>query len=74
MLQQGNFREAITLLILVCKGLNFSFKFSLTPRELEQCLTTTISCTIDTLILSMEDSIIEYRLGWICQLLLETNK
>lgn len=30
MLQQGHFREAFTLLMLVHKGVNYSFKFSYT--------------------------------------------
>ena len=73
MISQGHYREAFTLIILVFKGVNFSFKFSFSCHDLKNCIFSAVECTISSLISSMDSSIVEYRVAWICQLLLETN-
>ena len=73
MIQKGHYREAFTLLILVYKGVNFSFRFSYTSHDLNNSIFSAVDCTISSLIPSMDSTIVEYRVAWICQLLLETH-
>ena len=74
MIQKGLFREAFILLILIYKGVNYSFQFSYLMDDLCLRIYAAIENAIASLIPALDRSIVEYRIGWICQLAIETRQ
>ena len=56
------------LLILVYKGVNFSYKFSYTMDDLCSCIYSAMENALASLIPDLDKNIIEFRVGWVCQL------
>jgi hypothetical protein len=68
MIQNADFYAAFILLILVYKGVNFSFFFSYMMHDLVNCIYLAIETCLSSLIPSMDRVIVEFRVGWMCQL------
>lgn len=68
MVQQSAYREAFSLLVLVSKGMNYSFRFSYAAEDLKRLIYSAIEVSVSTLLPKLDKQIVMFRVGWVVQL------
>jgi hypothetical protein len=68
MIQKSAYREALSLLVLVARGINYSFRFSYEVEDLKKIIYAAIQLSGSALMPSLDHRIVLFRVGWVVQL------
>lgn len=72
--QKCAFREAFSLLVLVSKGINYSFRFSYDEQDLQRLIHSAVEISVSALKPSLDERIVLFRVGWVVQLCIECGQ
>jgi hypothetical protein len=62
------------LIVLVSKGINYSFRFSYTAEDLRRVVHSAVDIATSALLPSLDERIVLFRVGWIVQMCIECGE
>lgn len=68
------YREAFALLVLVARGMNYSYRFSYTPEDLRRAIYGALEVAVNSFLPQLDPRIALFRVGWAVQFCLETSQ
>lgn len=74
MIQKSAFREALSLLVLVSRGINYSFRFSYEVEDLKKIIYSAVQMSASALLPALDRKIVLFRVGWVVQLCIECRE
>jgi hypothetical protein len=73
-IQKSAYREALSLLVLVSRGINYSFRFSYEEEDLKKIIYAAVQMSASALLPSLDRKILLFRVGWVVQLCIECGQ
>lgn len=70
MVQRNAYREALSLLVLVGRGINYSFRFTYEVEDLKKVIYGAVQMSASALLAVEEEKVMMFRMGWVVQLCL----
>lgn len=74
MIQKSAYREALSILVLVSRGMNYSFRFSYEVEDLKKILYGAVQLSGSALLPSLDHKIVLFRVGWVVQVCIECRE